>query len=259
MTILLLGGTADARYVADALHQAGLKITYSIAGLVRVPKVDCNLLVGGFSKRGGLSHYIESHNVQAIVDITHPYAQNMSNKAVLVAKERNIPYWRLHRPEWKAVAADNWIEYSSDIELSDILKGHQRPLLSAGQIDSERLWHWADLPNIERIFWRTAVAPKFDIPGKVTWLKAIGPFRYEQELSLIEQYNIDSIISKNSGGDATYAKMVVARDKGLPVYLHRRPVLLSAEREFHDVERCVNACIEAFGGSKNILIGASQQ
>ena len=160
MKILLLGGTADARYTADALHLAGLNVIYSIAGLVRVPKVDCSLLVGGFSKRGGLSHYIEKHNVQAVVDITHPYAQNMSNKAVLVAKERNIPYWRLNRPKWEAIPGDNWTEYASDIELSDIFKRHQRPLLSAGQIDSERLWHWAELANIERMFWRTAVSAK---------------------------------------------------------------------------------------------------
>ncbi|MCZ2723144.1 precorrin-6A/cobalt-precorrin-6A reductase [Marinomonas sp. 15G1-11] len=259
MTILLLGGTADARYAADALHQAGLKIIYSIAGLVRVPKVDCALLVGGFSKRGGLSHYIEKNNIRAIVDITHPYAQNMSNKAVLAAKKQNIPYWRLDRAAWTPLTGDKWTEYASDIELSDILKNTNRPLLSAGQVDSERLWSWADQANIERIFWRTAVAPKFDIPANVTWLKAIGPFSYEQERSLIEQYNIDAIITKNSGGESTYAKLVVARDKGLPVFLHRRPILLPAEREFYDVESCVKACVDAFGTPNNFFEGARSQ
>ncbi|MFT2111110.1 precorrin-6A/cobalt-precorrin-6A reductase [Marinomonas sp. 2405UD68-3] len=259
MTILLLGGTADARYAADALHQAGLKIVYSIAGLVRVPRVDCELLVGGFSKRGGLSHYIQQNSIKAIVDITHPYAQNMSNKAVLVAKELNIPCWRMNRPLWSAVSGDNWSEYHSDIDLPGILKGFQRPLLSSGQIDSERLWDLADLESIERIYWRTAVAPKFDIPGNVTWLKAIGPFQYEDEADLIEQYQIDVIVSKNSGGKSTSAKLDVARDKGLPVYLQRRPTLLIAEREFHDVDRCVSACIEAFSQKNNQMIGAAQQ
>ncbi len=259
MTILLLGGTADARYAADALHRAGLDIIYSIAGLVRVPKVDCKLLVGGFSKRGGLSHYVQQHAITAILDITHPYAQNMSNKAVLVAKELNIPYWRLDRAAWQATAGDNWLEYQSDIDLPDILKGFQRPLLSAGQIDSERLWDLANLENIERIYWRTAVAPRFDIPGNVTWLKAIGPFQYKDELALIDEYRIDVIVSKNSGGKSTSAKLDVARDKGLPVYLQRRPALLEAQREFCELESCVAACIEAFSQSNNKMLGASQQ
>ena len=246
MTILLLGGTADARKVADALHEAEIKVIYSIVGLVRTPKMDCQVLVGGFTQFGDLATYLEEKSISAILDVTHPYAQVMSNKAVLAAHACGIPCWRFHRPAWQAVTGDVWHEYQHDNDLVQHLAGYARPFLSAGQIDKHLLAELANLPSIEQVLWRTAVAPKFKLPAKVTWLKAIGPFDEAQEHSLIEKYQVDVIVSKNSGGDATSAKLAVARKLGLPVWLEQRPELLAADRQFSDLPDCIAACIAAW-------------
>jgi precorrin-6A/cobalt-precorrin-6A reductase len=54
-------------------------------------------------------------------------------------------------------------------------------------------------------------------------LLARGPFRYEDELALLRQHRIDTILCKNSGGDATDGKLTAARDLGLRVVMLDRP------------------------------------
>ncbi|RBO83290.1 precorrin-6A/cobalt-precorrin-6A reductase [Marinomonas aquiplantarum] len=249
--ILLLGGTADARRLADALHQSGIQVIYSLAGLVRIPQVDCELLVGGFSQFGGLVNYLQSQAEQgkaidAIVDVTHPYAQTMSSKAVLAAQQVGIPCWRFHRPAWQQETGDDWHFYQSEEDLLSAFANYQRPLLSAGQMTQEWLQTLAAHPQMDNIIWRTAVTAKFPLPDKVVWLKAIGPFAYEDELALLTEHKIDVIVSKNSGGKATYAKLVAARKLNLPVYLQARPELSPADKEFDDLAVCLQACQQAW-------------
>ena len=256
MKILLLGGTADARRLADTLHQASvlhrtnkpdqdIQIIYSLAGLVRVPKVDCELVVGGFTQFGGLAEYLRKQNIDMVLDVTHPYAQTMSTKAVAASKELGIPCWRFHRPAWQKNAQDNWGEYQSDEDLLAQLSAYHVPLLSAGQMTDALLKQILNLPNVERIVWRTAVAPTFSMPDKVKWIKAIGPFAFEDERQLLIDENIDVIVSKNSGGTATYSKLEAARELSLPALLHQRPELPDADREFSDTNMCFEAVLDS--------------
>lgn len=248
MKILLLGGTADARYLADALHSAGLAVIYSLAGLVRVPKVDCELVVGGFTQFGGLVNYLKQNNVGAILDVTHPYALTMSSKAVIAAQQVGIPCWRFQRSAWHWQEKDLWSEYVSDEELLTKLQGYACPLLSAGQMSENLLQQLLALPSIKKVIWRTAVKPKFDLDSlsatkPLVWLKGIGPFAFKDEYQLLEDYQIDVLVSKNSGGASTYSKLEAARALSLPVLLHQRPILPKVEKEFGDIEGCLKACL----------------
>ncbi|ETX10837.1 precorrin-6x reductase [Marinomonas ushuaiensis DSM 15871] len=270
MKILLLGGTADARRLADSLHQASvlhkasdlhknIQVIYSLAGLVRVPKVDCELVVGGFTQFGGLAKYLRDQNIGMILDVTHPYAQTMSTKAVAASKEVGIPCWRFHRPAWIKEAQDNWIEYQTDEDLLTQLSHYRVPLLSAGQMSEDLLKKIIQLPNVKRVVWRTAVAPKFTMPEGIEWIKAIGPFALEDERKLLIEESIDIIVSKNSGGSATYSKLEAARELALPVLLHQRPELPDADREFSDTQMCFEAFLKTFGTRKNLHKKDSQQ
>ena len=100
MNLLLLGGTAEAKQLARDLQQQGIALIYSLVGLVRQPQLDCRVISGGFSARGGLRRFIEDEAVDAILDVTHPYAQRMSDHAVEVARQCGIPIWRYQRPPW---------------------------------------------------------------------------------------------------------------------------------------------------------------
>ena len=52
---------------------------------------------------------------------------------------------------------------------------------------------------------------------------ARGPFTEADELALFRQHRIDAVVSKNSGGAATYAKIAAARALSLPVVMIARP------------------------------------
>ena len=243
MKILLLGGTADARHLCDNLIKQKLNVTYSIAGLVRTPTLECPVLVGGFRALGGLTHYLSSNQIDLVLDVTHPYAKKMSDQAVLSGKELGIPVWRFHRPAWEQTNQDQWRFYQDVEQLIQMLAGYKRPLLSAGQFSLDELTRINALVNLERIVLRTAVKPKFsyEMLTKIHWIKAIGPFFYEDENLLIQTQDIDVIVSKNSGGSATSAKLQVANHLGLAVLMLERPSLIKADKQFNSLDECIAA------------------
>ena len=56
-----------------------------------------------------------------------------------------------------------------------------------------------------------------------------GPFDKELEKQLLKKYNIDTVVSKNSGGNATNAKIIAARELGVKVVMLKRPILPHGE------------------------------
>ena len=52
---------------------------------------------------------------------------------------------------------------------------------------------------------------------------ARGPFSLADELELMKRERIEALVTKNSGGRATYAKIEAARTLGIEVVIVRRP------------------------------------
>jgi precorrin-6A/cobalt-precorrin-6A reductase len=239
--LLLLGGTADARQLAQGLQQRGIEVIYSIAGLVRQPVLDCRVLSGGFSAQGGLDQFVMREAIGAILDATHPYAQRMSATALAVARAQGIPLWRYQRPPWQAQAGDDWQTFADWSELPPLLRGRRSVFFTAGQLTQafvEQLQaHCAD--GGQRQILRTAIRPEIELPESMTWIEDIGPFDIDSERDLFARYRVDALVSKNSGGAATVAKLSVARERRVPVFLLRRPLLAAADAEFSELRQCL--------------------
>ena len=62
------------------------------------------------------------------------------------------------------------------------------------------------------------------------WLKGIGPFSVDDEIALMQHHQIDVLVTKNSGGSSTYAKLEAARLLDIPVLMQTRPSLPSADK-----------------------------
>jgi precorrin-6A/cobalt-precorrin-6A reductase len=238
MKVLLLGGTSDARHMADCLHKNGVSVVYSIAGLVRLPTLSCEVVSGGFSQFGGLNSYLQEQGIAAILDMTHPYAVKISDTAREVATGCCIPYWHFSRPAWQAMAGDQWHDVSDWGELLPKLVDKKVIFLSAGQMRRELLNEIVAIPTVDKVILRTAVKPSFKLPESIEWIKAIGPFEFESELQLFEQYGVDVLVSKNSGGKAVLAKIHVARQLGVPVLMLSRPIKHLADKNFIDESSC---------------------
>lgn len=237
MRVLLLGGTADGRKLADRLHREGVAVIYSVAGLVRTPDVNCQVVQGGFSQFGGLVRYIRQQAVTAIVDVTHPYAQNMSRTAVEAAKHCEIPCWRFHRPPWERGEGDNWTFFEDWDALSKTFTSYRSIFLTCGQL-TQRQVDLLARENGQRYLLRTAAAPKHTLAGWIKWVKAIGPFALDDESALMQKYSVDVLVSKNSGGDSTVAKLHAARTMGIPVLMLKRPELPDSDLLLSDLTEC---------------------
>ena len=247
MRILVLGGINEAVTLAKDLHQCDVRLIYSIAGLVRQPDLDCTVLSGGFSQIGGLEAYLKTEKITMVLDVTHPYASKMSEQAVSACALLGIPYWRYLRPAWVKQEGDNWHEFDTWNRLIHALIDHEAVFFTAGRLDQvfvDELYGWTR-DTVQKQWVRAANKPNFVIPPSMTWIEDIGPYELEGEKALMAKYKIDAVISKNSGGNHAIAKLEAARDRGIPVYMLKRPELPEADREFDDVEECREALLEA--------------
>jgi len=98
------------------------------------PKVDCQLVVGGFTQFGGLANYLRDNQIGAILDVHSPLRANHEQQSGGRGARCGIPCWRFHRPAWQQQDGDVWHYYQTDDDLSAQLDGFHVPLLSAGQM-----------------------------------------------------------------------------------------------------------------------------
>lgn len=232
--LLLLGGITEALAIARTL---GPQHLYSLAGVGRVPSdLTCQVRVGGYGGAEGLARFIEDQGIDLLLDATHPYAAQISQNAVTAAQLSAIPCWALRRPAWQAQAGDDWREVSDWAELSTALKPFQRPLFTLGR---EPLQHLDEIPAGQ--FWTLRALEVYPGNPRCEVLGARGPFHLEDERALFERRQIDVLISKNSGSSATEPKLEVARERGVPVLILKRPVLPAVDREFVSVEQVLKA------------------
>lgn len=243
--ILVLGGTGEALILARALIAQRRRIIYSVAGRVRQPELDCEVISGGFSRfdgLGGLARFIRQRGVSAIVDVTHPYAVTITEKAAAAAQESGIYYWRYQRPAWRAGGKDDWHFFNDWPSLLRASHWARSVLITSGQPDGEQLQQWRRHGQAgQHQCLRTAVACQHTLPASMQWQQGIGPFALEAERALMQRLSTDLLISKDSGGEATAAKLEAARERGIAVYLLARPAVTDRYREFNTIDDCLHA------------------
>lgn len=232
--ILLLGGTGDALRVA---RQLGPGHIYSLAGLGKVPDdLSCGVRVGGFGGSAGMARYIEDERIGLVIDATHPYAAQISANAAKASGFARVPCWALRRAGWQPQTGDDWRMVGAWAELTAALASFKRPLFTLGR---EPLAHLDEIPPEQ--FWTVRCLEAHETHPRARILATRGPFTLEGERTLFCAEAFDVVVSKNSGGSATEAKLEVARERGLPVIMLRRPELPAVDREFANVADLLEA------------------
>ena len=232
--LLLLGGVTEALAIARTLAASHI---YSLAGVGRVPTdLQCQVRVGGYGGAQGLARFIQEQGIDLLLDATHPYAAQISQNAVTAAQYGGIPCWALRRPAWQAQAGDDWREVADWAELTEALQPFKRPLFTLGR---EPLQHLDEIPAGQ--FWTLRALEVYPGNPRCEVIGARGPFHLEDERALFERRDIDVLISKNSGSSATEPKLEVARERGVPVLILKRPVLPEVDRAFASVGEVLEA------------------
>ncbi|NYH16804.1 cobalt-precorrin-6A reductase [Paraburkholderia bryophila] len=232
--ILLLGGTGDALRIARQLDSAHV---YSLAGLGKVPDdLACAVRVGGFGGSERMAQYIADERISMVIDATHPYAAQISANAAHASHAAHVPCWALRRPAWQLQAGDDWRMVGNWNELTAALAPFRKPLFTLGR---EPLAHLDEIPVHQ--FWTVRCLDPHQDAARARILATRGPFTLEGERALFALQAFDVVVSKNSGGGATEAKLEVARERRLPVVMLRRPDLPAVDREFDSVDDLLDA------------------
>jgi precorrin-6A/cobalt-precorrin-6A reductase len=223
--ILILGGTGDAAELAMQVRQLpGLEVIHSLAGRTeRSRQAIHGTRVGGFGGAAGLADYLRDRHIVGMIDATHPFAAQISWNAAAAATTAKIPRLRLLRPAWERVAGDRWIEVDSLTTAAAMLPGFATRVFLA--IGRQEVTTFANLDAIWFLLRMVDLpAPDAILPRGQVLLER-GPFGQAAERALLQRYGIEAIVSKNSGGAATYGKIAAARDLQLPVVIVQRPPL----------------------------------
>ena len=220
MRVLLLGGTSEARSLAARLCPR-VEVISSLAGRVPDPALPVGeVRIGGFGGVDGLRQWLTDNDIDAVVDATHPFAATMTAHAASACAELGMPHLVLHRPAWDPGSATL---VSSDTEAADVVaaRGYSRVFLTTGR-SGVAAFRGSPAWFLIRVV--TAPDPA-DLPKDHELLFSRGPYGYTDERALMTANSIDVLVTKNSGGTLTCAKLAAAADLGVAVVMIDRPSL----------------------------------
>ena len=220
MRVLLLGGTAEGRELARRLHPH-VDIISSLAGRVPDPALPVGpVRIGGFGGVDGLRRWLRDERIDAVIDATHPFAATMTAHAAEVCRELAMPHLVLARPPWDPGDA---VVVASDADAAETVaeQRYSRVFLTTGR-SGVKAFADSDAWFLIRAVTEPDAA---SLPLHHRLVLSRGPYRYDDEFALLREHRIDALVTKNSGGDMTRAKLDAAAALDIPVVMVARPQL----------------------------------
>jgi precorrin-6A/cobalt-precorrin-6A reductase len=232
--VLILGGTGEARSLAALLVDSGIPVVSSLAGRVSQPRLPVGeVRIGGFGGADGLRDWLVEHRTPAVVDATHPFAQQISHSAARAARLAGVPLIALRRPAWEPGPDDRWTVVDDIAGAADAVADRGgRVLLTTGRQDV------GAFAGVDTAWFLVRVVdpPTTDLPPHHTILRSRGPYDLDSERQLLRDNSIDVLVTKNSGGEMTRAKLIAAAELGLEVIMVRRPAAPAVDETVTDPE-----------------------
>jgi precorrin-6A/cobalt-precorrin-6A reductase len=223
--VLVLGGTTEGRDLATALDQSGVPVISSLAGRVSAPRLPPGRSrSGGFGGIDGLTEFLTTERIRAVVDATHPFAARITANAAAACARTGVPLLVLRRRPWYRGPDDAWTPVPDlPTAAAEIARRTDdlTVLLTTGRQSAAV---FRDLPQR---FWLRAVDPPEPgwLPRRCELILDRGPYSLAAERELLRQNGIDLMVTKNSGGSMTAAKLTAAREAGVEVLVVERPAL----------------------------------
>jgi precorrin-6A/cobalt-precorrin-6A reductase len=244
--ILILGGTSEARELAAELVAAGVDVLSSLAGRVRQPRLpDGPVRIGGFGGPEGLAAFLRAERITAVIDATHPFAGAITANAAQAAAQAGVPLLVLRRPEWEA--APSWRLVADIGAAAAAVRAWpgESVFLTTGRRDLDVFA--AD--HRHRFLVRAVDPPDGVVPPRMTLVLDRGPYTVDGESALMREHGVGLLVTKNSGGPMTAAKLEAARDLGVQVLMVRRPPLPEGTEAVSTVADAVRWISPGTGGA----------
>jgi precorrin-6A/cobalt-precorrin-6A reductase len=227
--LLILGGTSEASGLARRVaSEPGIEAILSLAGATANPApAPIAQRIGGFGGPEGLAAYIARERIGAVIDATHPFASRMSANAAAACCATDTPLIVFTRPPWTRKPGDRWIEVATIDDAVAALGAPPRTVfLTQGRL---QLAAFARAPQHRYIVRAIDRPAEIDALPHCKLILARGPFSLFDEFKLMRDEGVAALVTKNSGGLATYAKIEAARALDIEVVVLRRPTAPEAE------------------------------
>lgn len=233
--ILVMAGTSDARELALQIQQAGYPLLTTVvtdSAARSMEEAGLPVMTGRLTAEA-LSALIREKGIRALVDATHPFAEEASKNAIAAAQTAEVPYIRYERDR---ISIENHplITFADDYEQASELAASKGGvvMLTTGSktlhIFAKRL---LGLPGTTLV---ARMLPRLDNMEKCAELgveqKNIiamqGPFSRELNKALYAHYQVTLMITKESGKvGAVDEKLESALEMGIETIVIGRPAV----------------------------------
>jgi precorrin-6A/cobalt-precorrin-6A reductase len=222
--ILVLAGSTEAKALATRLAASPeVAVVSSFAGRVKDLSLPAGeVRIGGFGGPAGLARWIVEAQIAAVIDATHPFTAHMPNHVVVACESVDVPHLRVLRSQWEPEPGDRWTVVpdlvAAAAQLGDI--GARRVFLTTGRQEL------APFAQCDPATWFLVRAIEMPDPLPLAQVQVVlsrGPFGLDNEVSIMRTHRIDTLVTKNSGGEAAAAKLAAARILGIEVVMIARP------------------------------------
>ncbi|WP_199426556.1 precorrin-6A reductase [Thermaerobacillus caldiproteolyticus] len=232
--ILVLAGTSDARALALRIKEVGYPVLTTVVtdhAANELRQAGLEVYVGRLTA-ADMEALIQQQDIKAVVDASHPFAEEASKNAISAAHSANVPYIRYERKSQPFRSEK--LTVVKDYEEAALLAAEKKGviLLTTGSktlhIFAEKLLHLPNVRLIARMLPRKDNIEKCEqlgIPQK-NIVAIQGPFTKEFNQALFQQFGVTLLITKESGKEgAVDEKIAAAEELGIETILIRRPTL----------------------------------
>lgn len=230
--ILFLAGTSDARELAITLKDAGYSLLTTVVtdnAAIELKRAELNVHVGRLTNEDFVK-LIKEQAFQAIVDASHPFAEEASINAIKAAKESGISYIRYERESHSYKGKGVTVVDSYVVAAEKAFEKKGVTMLTTGsktlQTFTEKLLDQPDIRVIARMLPRKDNMEKCEQLGfpQKDIVAIQGPFTKEFNLALYQQYGVTTMITKESGKVGSVdEKVEAAIELGIETIMIQRP------------------------------------